>query len=171
MEPRVLRPRRVHLPLLPRRPLRHRHKRRLQHKERRSPARPPKRRRRRVRRHQMQVRLRQQFQQALLPPHRLRHQAWQAEVRSRLRAQPPRRGRSRQRACRRCIPLRGIMCISMRRAASISIRTCRRTGSFTRNDALLESVPRMHCNFPVPMRHPQAGRLFPRTMQNVWLPI
>ena len=83
----------------------------------------------------------------------------------------PRRGRSRQRACRHCILPPGIMCISMRRAASISIRTCHRIGSFTRNGASLESAPPMHCNFPVRMRHPQAGRLFRRTMQNVWLPI
>jgi hypothetical protein len=85
----------------------------------------------------------------------------------RLRA---RRGRSRQRVCRRCILPRGIMCIFMRRAASILIQTCRRTVSSTKNDASPESVLRKRCNFRVPMRHRKAGRLFPRTMQNVlWL--
>ena len=38
----------------------------------------------------------------------------------------------------------------------------------TKNDASPESVLQKRCNFPVPMRHRQAGRLFPRTMQNVW---
>ena len=42
----------------------------------------------------------------------------------RARRLPGRRGRSRQPVCRRCILPRGIMCIFMRRAASILIQTC-----------------------------------------------
>jgi len=88
----------------------------------------------------------------------------------RARRLPARHGPSRQPACRRCILPRGIMCIFMRRAASILIQTCRRTVSSTKNDASPESVLQKRCNFRVPMRHRKAGRLFPRTMQNVlWL--
>ena len=53
---------------------------------------------------------------------------------------PARHGRSRQPVCRQCILPRGIMCIFMRRAASTLIQTCRRTVSFTKNDASPESV-------------------------------
>ena len=94
----------------------------------------------------------------------------EAALPHRARRLPARHGRSRQPVCRRCILPRGIMCIFMRRAASILIQTCRRTVSSTKNDASPESVLQKRCNFRVPMRHRQAGRLFPRTMQNVlWL--
>ena len=94
----------------------------------------------------------------------------EAALPHRARRLPARHGRSRQPVCRRCILPRGIMCIFMRRAASILIQTCRRTVSSTKNDASPESVLQRRCNFRVPMRHRQAGRLFPRTMQNVlWL--
>ena len=94
----------------------------------------------------------------------------EAALPHRVRRLPARHGRSRQPVCRRCILPRGIMCIFMRRAASILIQTCRRTVSSTKNDASPESVLQKRCNFRVPMRHRKAGRLFPRTMQNVlWL--
>ena len=94
----------------------------------------------------------------------------EAALPHRVRRLPARHGRSRQPVCRRCILPRGIMCIFMRRAASILIQTCRRTVSSTKNDASPESVLQRRCNFRVPMRHRKAGRLFPRTMQNVlWL--
>jgi hypothetical protein len=94
----------------------------------------------------------------------------EAALPHRARRLPARHGRSRQPVCRRCILPHGIMCIFMRRAASILIQTCRRTVSSTKNDASPESVLQRRCNFRVPMRHRQAGRLFPRTMQNVsWL--
>ena len=94
----------------------------------------------------------------------------EAALSHRVRRRPARHGRSRQPVCRRCILPRGIMCIFMRRAASILIQTCRRTVSSTKNDASPENVLQKRCNFRLPMRHRQAGRLFPRTMQNVlWL--
>ena len=94
----------------------------------------------------------------------------EAALPHRVRRLPARRGPSRQLVCRQCILLRGIMCIFMRRAASILIQTCRRTVSSTKNGASPESVLQRRCNFRVPMRHRKAGRLFPRTMQNVlWL--
>ena len=94
----------------------------------------------------------------------------EAALPHRARRLPARHGPSRQPVCRRCILPRGIMCIFMRRAASIPIQTCRRTVSSTKNDASPESVLQRRCNFQVPMRHRKAGRLFPRTMQNVlWL--
>ena len=94
----------------------------------------------------------------------------EAALPHRVRRLPARHGPSRQPVCRRCILPRGIMCIFMRRAASILIQTCRRTVSSTKNDASPESVLQKRCNFRVPMRHRKAGRLFPRTMQNVlWL--
>ena len=94
----------------------------------------------------------------------------EAALPHRVRRLPARHGRSRQPVCRRCILPRGIMCIFMRRAASILIQTCRRTVSSTKNDASPESVLQRRCNFRLPMRHRKAGRLFPRTMQNVlWL--
>ena len=94
----------------------------------------------------------------------------EAALPHRVRRLPARHGPSRQPVCRRCILPRGIMCIFMRRAASILIQTCRRTVSSTKNDASPESVLQRRCNFRVPMRHRKAGRLFPRTMQNVlWL--
>ena len=83
---------------------------------------------------------------------------------------PARHGRSRLPVCRQCILPRGIMCIFMRRAASILIQTCQRTVSSTKNDASPESVLQKHCNFRIQMRHRKAGKLFPRTMQNaLWL--
>ena len=48
---------------------------------------------------------------------------------------PARYTRFRQQVCRRCIPPRGIMCICLRRAASILIQTCRRTVSSIESDA------------------------------------
>ena len=160
-------------------------------KERRSPARPPKPRRRRARRLHQRVRL-QQRPRLRLPvrlrqmhhrrrdngPALLRHHPdkWrtllpeEAALPHRARRLPARHGRSRQPVCRRCILPRGIMCIFMRHAVSTLIQTCRRTVSSTKNDASPESVLQKRCNFWVPMRHRQAGRLFPRTMQNVsWL--
>ena len=49
----------------------------------------------------------------------------EAALPHRARRLPARHGRSRQPVCRRCILPRGIMCIFMRRAASILIQTCR----------------------------------------------
>lgn len=170
---------------------------RLQLKERRSPVR---RRRKQLRLHQqLRLRLRVRRQQRLqrrpglrLPArlrqmhHRRRDSGpaslrrhpdkWRTLLREeaalshRVRRRPARRGRSRQPVCRRCILPRGTMCIFTRRAASILIQTCRRIVSFTKNDTSPESVLQRRCNFRVPMRHRKAGRLFPRTMQNVsWL--
>ena len=94
----------------------------------------------------------------------------EAALPHRVRRLPARHGPSRQPVCRRCILPRGIMCIFTRRAASIPIQTCRRTVSSTKNGASPESVLQRRCNFRLPMRHRKAGRLFPRTMQNVsWL--
>jgi len=50
------------------------------------------------------------------------------------------RGRSRRVVCHRCIPLRGIMCIFIRRAVSILIRTCRRIAFFIERAASLTRV-------------------------------
>ena len=57
----------------------------------------------------------------------------EAVLQPRVRRLPARPGRSKQPVCRRCILPRGITCICMRRAASILIRTCRHTVSFTEN--------------------------------------
>ena len=162
----------------------------LQPKERRSPARPPKPRRRRVRRLHKQLHLRpglrlsarfrkMHHRRLVSGPASLRHHPdkWRTLLREeaalprRARRLPARHGRSRQPVCRRCILPRGTMCIFMRRAASILIQTCRGTVSSTKKTThCRESVLQKRYNFRFPMRHRQAGRSFPRTMQNVsWL--
>ena len=85
----------------------------------------------------------------------------EAALPHRARRLPARHGRSRQPVCRRCILPRGIMCIFIRRAASILIQTCRRTVSSTKNDASPESVLQKRCNFRVPMRHRQGWEVVP----------
>ena len=137
-------------------------------KERRSP----------VRRHQLRVHLRQPFQpgneRVLLHRHLgrwrtpLRVEAARWHRARRLRA---RRGRSKQRVCRRCILQPGIIYICIRHVASISIRTCRHTVSFTKSDVSLESVRQMRCNFQVRTCRPRGGRLFRVTMPNASSPI
>ncbi len=69
-----------------------------------------------------------------------------------------RRGQSKPLGSLRCIPRHGTMCIFTRRAASTSIRTCRRIGSFTKSAASVTHVRRTLYSSPVPMRHPKAGR-------------
>src|SRR5262249_13379877 len=162
----------------------------LQHrqdKERRPRVRLPKPQRKRVSRRHKQLRLLPRVRRELLPhhPRRLRQRYLRvlrqlALLLRPLLAQQPqvpplhqarklraRRGRSRPRVCRRCIPPRGIMCISTHRAASTPIQICQPTVSFTKNGGLLDNVPPPRCNFPVRMRRPKGGRLFPVTMQNV----
>ena len=76
-------------------------------------------------------------------------------------------GPSRQRACRQCIQPHGIMCIFIRRAVSILIRTCRPIVFSTK---LVGSVTRVHqtlYNLPVPTPRPRDGKLFPLTTRNV----
>jgi hypothetical protein len=69
----------------------------------------------------------------------------------RVRKLPARHGRSRQRVCRRCILQRGIMCIFMRRAASILDSNMPAYRFLYENDASQESVLQKRCNFRVPM--------------------
>ena len=143
---------------------------RLRHKERRSP----------VRRRRKQFRLHRRVRLPARLPHihqrhpvnglaLLRHHPdkWRtllpeaAALPQRARRLPARHGRSRQRVCRRCILPPGITCISIRHAASISIRTCRHTVSFTKSDVSLESVRQMRCNFQVRMRRREGWEVVP----------
>ena len=81
-----------------------------------------------------------------------------------------RRGPSRLRASHQCIPLRGIMCIFIRRAVSILTQTCRLIVFSTNLAVLVTRVHRMLCHLPVPTRPRTAGKLFQRMMRNAsWL--
>ena len=82
--------------------------------------------------------------QALRPlPVRMRLPLRQLRQRRRTQAQPrERRGLCRRAVNHRCIPLRGIMCIFIRRAVSTSIRTCRLIASFIKHAASM-TRPRM----------------------------
>ena len=109
--------------------------------------RPAVRRQRRLRRHpglRLPMRLRQMHHRrrvsglALLLHHPDKWRTLllaEAVLPHRARRLPARHIQSRPPVCRRCILPPGIMCICLRRAASILIQTCRRTVFSTENDA------------------------------------
>ena len=125
------------------------------------------------RQQRLQVRPHQSHQQVLLLRLLLQlhlpQQSWRMQVRPHHQPrQQERHGQFKPLASRRCTPLPGTMCIFIRRAASMSIRTCRPIVFSMKSTASVTRARRTRCSSPDPTRHPKAGKLFPVSMRNVW---